>query len=486
MAASDSGQSPRVLTIAPMPPEKIAYALARYSRSPDSIRDSIDWVRSHDAAKFLESFYFQYGHASIADLGHLTICFEGVSELAATEIEDEQLWDGQARSSRYQDFSRSRVIVPPELSAAEQASYEACAERLIDTYSTVHAKARAALEEELPRPDDMKPDAYQRNLAARAFDVARYLLPFGIPTGVGQVTSIRTLEKQIRRLKASEFQELREIGEELAKACAEQPACTWGDGAGHPSEPLAPTLARHADPDEYAQRLHADLREWITGNQPFLLKQPVASVQLVDLLEPKDHVADLCATLLYPLSLQPYRVIFDLVRSWSAAQRQEVIDVAIGSRARRDELPRHFRSSPYVADITMDIGAYRDLHRHRRCQQYRQQYTSRLGYEVPTMVERSGASGEYAAALAEVDEVVTQLPQPAAQYLLPFAARSRFLFKMDFAELEYISRLRSGVKGHFSYRAVAWELKRALDRLDPQLGALVKATPPTVVEPLKR
>jgi hypothetical protein len=57
---------------------------------------------------------------------------------------------------------------------------------------------------------------------------------------------------------------------------------------------------------------------------------------------------------------------------------------------------------------------------------------------------------------------------------------------MDFAELEYVSRLRSGVKGHFSYRAVAWELKCALDRLDPQLGALVKATPPTVEDPLKR
>src|SRR5947209_13973002 len=114
----------RVLTVAPMPPEKLAYALARYSRSPDSITDSVEWVRSHDSAKFLESFYFQYGHASIADLGHVTVCFEGVSELAAAEIEDEQLWDGQARSSRYQDFSKSSVIVPPELSAAEIALYE--------------------------------------------------------------------------------------------------------------------------------------------------------------------------------------------------------------------------------------------------------------------------------------------------------------------------------------------------------------------------
>ena len=102
----------RVLTLSPLPPEKCAFALARYSRSPDSIRDSLDWVRTHDSTKFLESFYFQYGHASIADLGHVVLCFEGISELAATEIEDEQLWDGQARSSRYQDFSKAGFITP--------------------------------------------------------------------------------------------------------------------------------------------------------------------------------------------------------------------------------------------------------------------------------------------------------------------------------------------------------------------------------------
>src|ERR687895_2553061 len=124
----------RVLTVARMPPEKAAYALARYSRSPDSIRDSIEWVRTHDSERFLESFYFQYGHASIADLGHLAVCFEGVSELAATEIEDEQLWDGQARSSRYQDFSRSGFVTPPEFSPEQSRLYRDTGEKLIAGY----------------------------------------------------------------------------------------------------------------------------------------------------------------------------------------------------------------------------------------------------------------------------------------------------------------------------------------------------------------
>jgi thymidylate synthase ThyX len=465
-----------------MPPEKLAYALARYSRSPDSIKDSLAWVRTHDSTKFLESFYFQYGHASIADLGHVTICFEGVSELAATEIEDEQLWDGQARSSRYQDFSKAGVIVPPELTADEAALYQTAAGALLAGYQDVQARTAAYLEEQLPRPSDMKPDAYRRNLAARAFDVARYLLPFGIPTGVGQVTSIRTLEKQIRRLKASEFQELRAIAHELSLACAAAPECRWQEDADFP-EPLAPTLARHAEADEYARLLRANLSEWAADHLP---KSAHGESLAVDLLQPGDHLADICATLLYPVTDRPFRELYELAESWSAAQRKELLDVALGPRTRRDELPRHFRSAPYVFDFVMDIGAYRDLHRHRRCQQFRQFYTNKLGYARPAVLAQCGAAPSFDKALDAADQAIANLPQPSAQYILPFAARSRFLFKMDFAELEYISRLRSGVKGHFSYRQVAWGMKEALAKLDPALAELVDATPPWVEDPLKR
>src|SRR5579884_1293670 len=149
-----------------MPPEKSAYALARYSRSADSIRQSIEWVRTHNSQQFLESYYFQYGHQSIADLGHTVMCFEGVSELAATEIEDEPLWDGQARSSRYQDFARSGVITPPELDEAQRGLYAEAASDLIAAYQRIHARVSEYLTERLPRPDDMKPEPYRRNIAA--------------------------------------------------------------------------------------------------------------------------------------------------------------------------------------------------------------------------------------------------------------------------------------------------------------------------------
>jgi thymidylate synthase ThyX len=472
----------RVLTLSPMPPEKCAFALARYSRSPDSIRDSIEWVRTHDSTKFLESFYFGYGHASIADLGHVVLCFEGISELAATEIEDEQLWDGQARSSRYQDFSKAGFVTPPEFDASQAAVYQQAAGELLAGYNEIHAKVFDYLAEKLPRPETMTPQTYQRNVKARAFDVARYLLCFGIPTGVGQVTSIRTLERQVRRLKASEYEELRSLAGEIAEACSAEPCLRWDASESH--EAVAPTLARHLDGDEHVERSRADLRAWAAQNLP--KRAAESSIDDVDLVKAGDTLTDIVATLLYPATDWPYRELYETAASWSGARRNEVIDVALQSRTRRDELLRNFRSEPYVFDIVMDIGAYRDLHRHRRCQQFRQSYSTKLGFETPDAIAAAGLSEKYSALLSRAGNLAVTLPTPGGHYLLPFAARSRFLFKMDFAEAEYIARLRSGVKGHFSYRKIAWEMKQKMSSLEPELGRLMEATPPWVEDPLQR
>ena len=89
--------------------------------------------------------------------------------------------------------------------------------------------------------------------------------------------------------------------------------------------------------------------------------------------------------------------------------------------------------------------------------------------------------------MEEALEVRRTLAAPGSHYLTPFGARSRFLFKMDFAEAEYICRLRSGVKGHFSYRRIAWEMKAGDGRgWSPNSAGLIEATPPTVEDPLKR
>ena len=93
-------------------PEIQAYAMAKYSRSSLSMKESLREITAQKAEKFLNTFYFQYGHRSIADLAHVALAIERLSILAAIVVADEQRWDGQERSTRYQDFRESGYYTP--------------------------------------------------------------------------------------------------------------------------------------------------------------------------------------------------------------------------------------------------------------------------------------------------------------------------------------------------------------------------------------
>jgi len=489
---------PRVVVLAPMPPEPLAYALARYSRSPDSIEDSLRWVHGHSSEKFWEQFYFAYGHASIADLGHVTVCLEHISELAAIRVEDEPLWDGQAKSSRYQNFAVSGCYVPPGIADVDtEAWYRGILGSLFTLYRTLHDPLLDHLRRKDPRPDAMTEAHYTRTLAARVYDITRYVLPLATRTNVGQVVSIRTLEKQIRRFLSASFPELQALGRELQAACAKAPSNMWGALCGDvisSTGPLAPTLARHARANAYHTEGYRTLSKYArTVLHRAGLDVPSAwagQVTPVDLIEPHALMDELVTSLLYRVSHAPYRRILELVQDWSEKEKRETIETVLHHRGPYDELMKEFRCGyPLIFDILMDIGGWRDLHRHRRCQQIQQNFTTVHGYEIPAPLCEAGLDGEYRLAMDAVQRDIERLQgmnREAALYAIPFGFRVRCVFKMDYAQAEYMCRLRSGVKGHWSYRNVAWEMKQQMMKQYPCLGALIEATPCDVEEPLTR
>src|SRR6185503_9798427 len=170
----------------------------------------------------------------------------------------------------------------------------------------------------------------------------------------------------------------------------------------------APTLARHAEVDAYLMQARSDLREWARQNLPAAVV--AAPAEPVDLLRPTETAADIVATLLYPVTRHPFRALYEMAAGWSAARRREVMDVALQSRTRRDEMLAGFRGGLYAYDMVIDIGAYRDLHRHRRCQQFRQAYTGELGFDTPELLEKSGAGDVYEGAMRSALGSMHELP----------------------------------------------------------------------------
>jgi thymidylate synthase ThyX len=490
-------------------PEVLAYAMAKYSRSSLSMRESLAEISAQRAEQFLNTFYFQYGHRSIADLAHIAFAVERLSLLAAIVLVDETRWDGQERSTRYQNFMKSGWYFPDfGTDAASGKLYAETAEGLFGAYQRTTAAVLGALRERVARPEAMKPEAYERTLKARAFDVARYLLPLATNTSLGQIVNARTLETQVSRLLSHPAAEIRELGRKLRDA-ATGPAWNVGGQAGsalvaeiakidsalgeRAGEMLnrevrtAPTLVKYAEPNAYLMQSRTDIEQAAAEVMGGVL---IAAAPVVDLVERTETLeVELAATLIYWGSDYSYRQVRDVVAGLSEARVNEIIEVGLRHRGRHDEALRAFHAGAALRfDVLMDVGGFRDMHRHRRCVQIKQGFSAKHGHETPESGDAAGLAeagivADYRAAVEGAHAASARIaagsaPEAAmsALYLLPLATRVRCLFKMDFAEAQYISELRSGAAGHFSYRRVAWEMYLAIQRQHPSLARHIRVT----------
>jgi thymidylate synthase ThyX len=498
-------------------PEVQAYAMAKYSRSALSMKDSLREISQQKAEKFLNTFYFQYGHRSIADLAHIALAVERLSILAAIAVADEQRWDGQERSTRYQDFRKSgyyvpdfgdthvetttRVVAgdPPALAETLYRETIAC---LFAEYESLSQRMFEYLAGITPKPEEMKQEAYDRTLRARAFDISRYLLPLAANTSLGEIVNARTLESQVSHLLSHTHAEVRHLGE-LLKQAALSPAYNVNQeslqklveeirsvspevGLRAERELLrevrvAPTLVKYADPNPYEIETRRELRQLASELMGDL---PIAPAPLVDLLDDEALEVELAATLIYEHCHYPYRQIRMAVEAAGDAIRREIIDIGLRHRGRHDEMLRAFRvGQQFRFDILMDIGGFRDMHRHRRCIQIGQEFTIKHGYDAPAELEAAGVRGSYDSVMQRTAEAVEALARSGgpeagenSQYAIPLGFRKRTLFKMDFAEVVYISELRSGPAGHISYRNVAYAMYEAVAQRYPALAKYLRVT----------
>jgi thymidylate synthase ThyX len=425
---------------------------------------------------------------------------EKLSILAAIVLVDEQRWDGQERSTRYQNFRKSGYYVPNfGNDRALRELYSRTADFLFDEYESFTQQMLPYYTGMVPRPPEMAEDAYLRTLRARAFDNSRYLLPLATNTSLGQIVNARTLETQISRLLSSPYAEVRKLGE-LLKEAAKEPAFNVQAEAvralveaikaadpelGLKAEQqllrpikVAPTLVKYANASEYEIKTRKELEQ---AAKQVMSGAAIDSAPVVDLVESSNVEVELATTLLYSACHYPYRQIQERVQGLPAGERDDIIGLGARHRGRHDELPRPFHAGQqFRFDILMDIGGFRDMHRHRRCTQIEQGFTPSHGYEIPPDVIAAGLETRYRAAMERAGQAFQQMheaPDPhAGTYLLPMAFRKRTLFKMDFAEALYISELRSGEAGHFSYRNVAFAMYEEVARKHPSLARYFRMT----------
>ncbi len=189
-------------------PEDTAMMQALYSRSPKSVTEHVEKVKSSGSGKFMETFYVGYGHSSIADCGSTTIFIEGISMLGDKAIQDWQLYSGQETSTRYIDMSKQAIIDPLKIAASGEII-----SAWMNFYISNQEKIQQFLISKYPRQASEDEGVYLKAIKARGFDIMRGFLPAGITTQLSWHTNLRQAWDKLALLRHHPLTEVQEVAE---------------------------------------------------------------------------------------------------------------------------------------------------------------------------------------------------------------------------------------------------------------------------------
>ncbi len=412
-----------------LPPSVQATVLAKYSRSPESARELVAKISAEESEKFHDKYTISYGHSSVAELAVVPLCFEGVSMVTSKFIESFQRPGYSEKSTRYQKFSSENCVDPtggslrPHFDLAFQA-YETSYEPMI----TIAAK-KFGLDPQDPEVRRMA------KVKARAFDALRYLLPTGCATNVAAVMNMRDVRYLVQAARGSDNPEIRSIGEKALEAASF----------------MCPALIKDPPVDDFEPRVVE------AHDEPF----PELPVYLVN------HSL--------PHAKRFYHDIQKMYGMDEAAFNEHMNKR--GPRA----VPSIFKKYRTEFHIMMDFGAYRDLQRHRRCEQWAEPLTANFGYSMPADVVDTDIESRFEVVFdtyAEYYKTLFREHGHLAQYVLPMGFNHRSTFEMDAKELYYFVELRTRPQGHISYREIAWQMFREAKKVAPEIMKWCQAVEP--------
>ena len=495
-------------------PQEVAGALfSRYSRSAKDLRRTFldEFLGDADLSPVLDSagpasrddpavrkaraFYDRvligYGDDSVAQLGGAHVACEEISNVAAKHLEDARIGIAPLeKSTRYVRFDRKDpagrhlFLVEPTLAESRHArDYLALMELLFEAYSRQmepmieHVRKAVPLEEtELrhPRTGDTvtyaeargdetlarwAETAYRSTVRAHACDILRGYLPAATRTNVGLFGVGQAYEYLLSKCHSSDLAELRDLGAAMHREL----------------DTLIPSFVKRAQPSPYLSETFEQTRTLARE----LVTEPVREGPAVTLVDHDEQAEErIIAAILYPHATHPLSQLRELAARLPDERKQAVLDAYMkGRRHRREKPGRALEQVYYTFDIIGNLGVYRDLQRHRLLSQERQDFTTAHGYDTPPEITEAGFDDDYRRCMdraAEIHERIRADHPREAQYVVPFAYRTRWYMKMNLREAVHIGELRTMPQGHPDYRSITQEMWRQIGAVHPRLASYAR------------
>jgi thymidylate synthase ThyX len=421
-------------------------------------------VARERAEDFYERVLVGYGDDSVAELAGAHLAVERVSTLAAKALEDSRIGISPLeKSTRYVRFDRpgpdDKYLFHrgPEL---DHPMYEAAAETLFETYSTLLAPVLDQLRQRYPQQPGETERAWKSATRAKALDLLRGLLPAGTLTNLGLYGNGRAFEYLLTKLAASDLPECRRLAPEMHRELAE----------------VIPSFVRRGLDDRYGGPAAVLMRRAATRLHELAPRGSAPSDEVsVSLVE---HDADaerkVVAAALFPHTDVPLGEL----RRYDVPVGA-VLEAMMGERRnRRHRAPRALEHAAYTFEVVANFAAFRDLQRHRMLTQDRQRLGTSLGYDVPPELHELGVDDAFRVAVERAAAVHRRMERShgaaLAQYVVPLAFRVRWYLRASLREIYHLCELRTTPQGHPDYRHVAQEMFRRVEEVHPRLASYAR------------
>ena len=492
-----SNMDSSIFALKHLPQEVSAALFSRYSRASGTLKEilvreflkdanlseliggvssqnigSLEDVRQK-ADNFFKKVLAAYGDESVAELGGAHLAIENVSMLAIETLEKPRIGlSPLEKSTRYVEFdeqwdNRYRYYRDPKLmQSIYGGEYIQLMDRIFSEYSFLLEKMKSYFKQKFPQDQETSDRAYASTIRAKACDVLRLMLPMSTQANLGFFGNGRAFEYLINRLLAHPLTETSQIGQlslqELEKVI--------------PSFVRRPKETQGLELQAYLKKQARVRRElyyqyYQDYEQEFL--EPAVNIVRYDV----DAEVNIIASSMFSESNLPLAQLKNIARNMTFEEQSRFITKAAADRKNRfEKLSRAFEAARYEIEIIGDIGVFKDFKRHRICSQERQPYSTLLGFVIPKEIIEIGAEDAYRQIMKSADtlwqKVNIEMPYES-EYVIPMAYLMRDRMELSLREMAYIIELRSTPAGHPSYRFIAQEMFRQLQKIHPHFADLI-------------
>ncbi|OGD96154.1 hypothetical protein A3F02_03500 [Candidatus Curtissbacteria bacterium RIFCSPHIGHO2_12_FULL_38_9b] len=447
-------------------------------------------VNSKRARGFFEKWLAAYGDDSIAQMAGAHLFLENISNVATKVLEDFRIgFAPLEKSTRYVLFDqkingRYLYFLEPDIVKSKHGKeYVRICNMLFARYVAAIDPLSRMLTKFFPRESDQSDRAYRETIKAKTCDVLRFYLPAATLTNVGFFGVGQSFEYVITKCMAHPLVEIRNLaGEAQAELKKVIPSLV-----GRATSPRGRIYQRYVaaterELEKLTKKLLFEPVENSNSETSRLAntrsKNNMGSAT-VDLVEWDSDAEDkIIASLLYKYSKLSYRQMKEQVALFSSEQKLSIIKKAVLRRkVRQHRLIRAFENTYYKFDIVANLGAYRDLHRHRMLTQERQRFTTELGFDIPTDLVRFKLEKPYVDACYKIDKFYNKIKNrfpDQAQYVVMMGHRIRWYQWQNLRELAWETELRTGPQGHPDYRKIEQLKVEAVRKIHPALASALK------------